>query len=471
MRYLSYYFGHHKDPNILLVVGDLFDNTSVIELLKTSSFENVYISKEDDYWFDKFKDEIINELDEKSLQNVHFIRKNQIFSKDFTLKDFALVFDHTLNLGEMISYKVLKPKKLVASLREGFETFYLWEAYRDVTDEINISRFVNYFRNEVLDWKRNPETDIELSVIFPVYKVEKYLDKCIETVTSWDAPYIEFIFVDDGSPDNSAKVISEYSKRDKRIKLLSKENGGCASARQYGIDHSKGRYIGLIDPDDFVEKDMFKKLLSRALTGTYDIAYGGYYEYYEETGDYQQIEDLTGEPYTAGTSDVKLIDDLIAYRRIAIWRGIYKRELLDKYNIRFHTEIKRFDDLPFKVETLARAKSVVSIDEPLYYYRMGRPGQDVSVTDNRLLVHFDIFAILDEFFKKPRSSYQELHYYQVKVQTHYWAITSISKEYLSNYLQKAADDLHIKNTKSSWKKLIKRYYRKPEVDLFLKCIK
>ena len=323
----------------------------------------------------------------------------------------------------------------------------------------------------VIYMQKNGNTDIELSVIFPMYKVEQYLEKCLQTVTAWDAPYVEFLFVNDGSPDNSANVIKEYSKKDKRVKLLNKENGGCASARQFGIDHSLGRYIGLIDPDDFIDPTMFKKLLSRAMTGNYDIAYSGYYEFYEESQTFKAIEDVTGFPYTEGTSDTKLIDDLIAYRRIAIWRGIYKKELLDNNNISFHIDLKRFDDLPFKVETLARAKSVVSVDEPLYYYRMGRPGQDVSANDERLYVHFEIFKYLDEFFKNFRSSDQLKHYYQVKVQTHYWAMTLIKPELRKEYLEKAANDLKIKGTKKEWKKLLSLYYRKPEVNYFIKLIK
>ena len=470
INHISYYLGHHKDKNVVFFLGMNSDSSNLVTTLKTNKFENIFVVFEDYINEEKFKKDILEEIGEQIFQDIKFIEKNDI-QKEVNKYDIVFAFDYYANCGEMIEFAKLSPKKTIGLFGPGFNTFRIWEHFRKYCEEISLARVVNDFRNEVLEWKKNPETDIELSVVFPMYKVEQYLPKCLESVTKWNAPYVEFLFVDDGSPDNSKEVIKQYAKKDNRIKLLIKENGGCASARQFGIDHSKGRYIGLIDPDDFIDPTMFEKLLSRALIGTYDIAYSGYYEFYEESQTFKAIDDVTGFPYTLGTSDTKLIDDLIAYRRIAIWRGIYSRELLEQNNIKFHTDLKRFDDLPFKVETMARAKSVVSVDEPLYYYRMGRPGQDVSANDERLYVHFDIFKYLDEFFKKYRSSEQLKHYYQVKVQTHFWAIGLIKKELRKEYLQKASKDLNIKNNKRSWKKVVSKYYKKQEIKQFLKLIK
>ena len=465
MEFLSSYFGHHKDKKIVFFVGNKNDISDLSNLLNTVKFEKCFVLFENPNLFEKTANFFLDKED-FLCSRVEYINKNELLRTK--TNEYAFVFDNYTNVSEMIELSKLSPKKFVGFFEKEFDTFSLWEAIKQHCGSIVLARDVDSYRNEVLEWNKDDGFDYELCVIFPVYKVENYLIKCLDSVTEWKAPYIEFVFVDDGSPDDSYKIIQEYAKKDPRVKLLRKENGGCASARQYGIDHTNSRYIGLIDPDDFIDPTMFHKLLSKAMMGGYDIAYSGYNEYYEETQTSQAIEDLIGEPYTFGLSDEKAIDNLIAYRRVAIWRGIYRRKFLDINGIRFHTELKRFDDLPFKVETFARAKSVVSINEYLYYYRMGRPGQDVSANDERLYIHFEIFKILDEFFKKYRSSLQLRHYYQVKVQTHFWGLNLLKPELRADYMEKAAKDLKIQNNKKNWRRIIKTYYKSKEARLFIK---
>lgn len=464
MNFLLAYFGQHKDEKIVYFCGSSSNFETVKEVLSTTAFKEVYLVIEDPIYSENLPEELENYRDFAG--KIQIIALNKV--KELPTKEFVFAFDHCSTLGMMNEMSKLAPKKVVGWFGKDYDTFKLWEFIHENCEDITLAKEFDPYRNDVLKWKKADGYDCELSVIFPVYKVAPYLTKCLDSVTQWKAPYVEYVFVDDGSPDESADIIREYAKKDPRVKLLQKENGGCASARQYGIDHTNSRYIGLIDPDDFIDPTMFKKLLSAAMMGTYDISYSGYYEYYEETKTFQAIEDVTGIPYTFGTNDEKLIDELIAFRRVAIWRAVYRREFLEMNSIHFHTEIRRFDDLPFKVETFARAKSVIAIDEPLYYYRMGRPGQDVSANDERLYVHFDIFKILDEFFKQHRSSRQLNHYYQVKVNTHFWALNLTKPELKKEYRKRASADLKIKNTKHAWKKLVKSYYRKREWKPFLK---
>lgn len=353
---------------------------------------------------------------------------------------------------------------LVGSVWSGsLDAFTLWEQYRLTASTIYIlSKELRYLGDvssdsrewvyeEVLSWSRNVDSNVELSIIFPVYNVAKYISKCIESVTAWQADYVEYLFVDDGSPDNSADIIRDYASKDPRIKLLQKENGGCASARQFGLDRASGKYIGFIDPDDYVDESMFPKLFRRAMIGSYEISYCGYNELYETTGEIQPVvSDVLGKPFDEGTFQAAEINSLIAFRRIAIWRGIYLKEMLDRSGIRFHTDLRRFDDLPFKVETMASARSVVSIPEFLYFYRMARPGQDVSADDERLFVHFQIFKYLDEFIKKT-SNREQLEYLQVvKIHTHKWALTKLKPEFIASYCEKAREDiLHNMSLKES----------------------
>lgn len=343
---------------------------------------------------------------------------------------------------------IVDTKYFIAALSTKEEYYTLWEKAKGYSDFIYIVRDKECNPKdrdandcEILEWeKRN--SDIELSVILPVYNVEKYLPQCIESLIGWCAPYVEFLFVNDGSTDHSAQVIEEYQNKDNRIRLLNKENGGCASARNYGMKHAKGRYIGFVDSDDFVDKEMFRKLLSRALMGNYELSYCGYQEYYEETGDAEPVlNDCLGEPYVSGTYREDKVQKLAINTRVAIWRFIYKKSLLERKQIEFHEDLKRFDDLPFRVECIFSAKSAVCVPEYLYYYRLGRRGQDVSCTDERLWVHFRIFEYLDEF-AEPMRDRRLLDYLQIiKVNTHGYALGRIEKKYYKRYKKEAAIQL------------------------------
>lgn len=112
---------------------------------------------------------------------------------------------------------------------------------------------------------------IKVSVIVPVYNVEKYIRKCLDSLINQTLKELEFIFVNDGSPDNSTEIIKEYQHRDKRIKLLNKDNGGQASARNLGLEKAKGEYVAFLDSDDYVKETMYETLYNRAKKDDFDI--------------------------------------------------------------------------------------------------------------------------------------------------------------------------------------------------------
>ena len=421
--------------------------------------ENLYVM--DQVRDNKNIDEIINNLRDKNMQNIHIINN---FTK---IKQYDVcVYDRVFAINNYTNNHT--DNVVIFSNGSEYTNFHYWELFKQSSKSITAARVIDDYRNEVLEWTNSQSFDYELSIILPVYNVEKYIEQCIKTITSWKAPYIEFIFVDDGSPDNSSSIIEKYIKSDNRIKLFKKTNGGCASARQYGVNQSKGRYIGFVDPDDFIDPTMFQKLLARAMSGTYDISYCGYNEFYEETQTYAPVEDLTGKQFIFGVKERQDIEYLIAYRRIAIWRGIYSYEMIKNNDIVFHESLKRFDDLPFKVETLMCSKSVVSIDEPLYFYRMNRPGQDVSANDERLFVHFEIFKLLEKFINE-RNIKNTWYLEIIKADTHMWALSKIEDKNLRiKYIQKIKEDYRSYPDFDYLKKLFKLHSKKKYLKIILK---
>lgn len=331
-----------------------------------------------------------------------------------------------------------EPKYIIGRMSDNEDYFPFWESYREKADYIYIEQNrLGRKGYEIFEWEK-PNEQMELSVIVPVYNVEKYLPQCIESLTEWKAPYVEYLFVDDGSLDNAADVIKNYAVYDERIKLIQKKNGGCASARNQGIAAAKGRYIGFVDADDFVDKSMFYKLLRKAMLGNYDFAYCGYYEYYEETRESEPVKnECMTENYCYGEYDVDKVKLLAINTRVAIWRCIYKKSILNQYNICFQENLKRFDDLPFRVEYIFCAKSAVCVPEYLYYYRLGRKGQDTACTDERLYVHFNIFRYLEQYVEshKDRKLLDLLQ--AIELQTHYYGLTTIQKQFKKNYARKA----------------------------------
>lgn len=365
------------------------------------------------------------------------------------LKIDIILFDKCCE-EEIYSFVNSKPVYLIGKISNRFDYFKMWETFRTVSSYIYVEREREKTvesaegvseHYEILEWEKQ-KTGVELSVILPTYNVEKYLPKCIESLIKWEAPYVEYLFVDDGSTDLSAHIIQSYSKIDNRVKLLTKKNGGCASARNYGIDKAQGNYIGFVDADDYIDEKMFYKLLSRAMMGNYELTYCGYQEYHEESGKIRPTkDDYLGEPYLTGTYRSDKVQLLAVNTRVAIWRCLYKKSVLDENNIRFHEDLRMFDDLPFRIEYIFAAKSAVCILEHLYYYRIGRGGQDTACTDEKLFVHFDIFRYLDDYVDKYRDRKLWDLLQVVKIQTHGYALKRIDDRWRRSYERKAGVQL------------------------------
>ena len=160
----------------------------------------------------------------------------------------------------------------------------------------------------------------KVSIIVPVYNVEKYIRRCLDSLVNQTIDDYEVIFVNDGSPDNSKDIILEYmEKYPDIIKLYDKENGGQGSARNLGIKKATGEYLGFVDSDDFVNLEMFKKMYDLAKQKKSDIVACSYKIYYENSN--------TFEDYNLKMNNETIIEDYIM-EQPAIWNKLIKRELI-----------------------------------------------------------------------------------------------------------------------------------------------
>ena len=208
----------------------------------------------------------------------------------------------------------------------------------------------------------------KVSIIVPVYNVEKYLKRCIDSLINQKLKDIEIIVVDDGSTDNSGKIIDEYAAKDRRINVIHKENEGYGKAMNVGISHAIGEYIGIVEPDDYIEPDMYNELYNIAIETNIDFVKSDFYQFNEDLIHYKMKLDWSKSHYNRiiNVQSEKSIFNLM----MNTWTGIYKTEFLRDNNIRYNeTPGARYQDQGFWFQTLAFANYAYIIDKPFYHYR------------------------------------------------------------------------------------------------------
>lgn len=282
----------------------------------------------------------------------------------------------------------------------------------------------------------------DVSVVVPAYGIEKYLDRCMESLLNQTLSTLEIIVVDDGAKDQSGQIADQWAKRDPRVRVIHQPNAGCAAARSNGLKAAKGMFVGLVDGDDWVDAPMFQALAESAVRFSSDIAQCGYRHCYDSDNtssderEYFLLTKKTGE----GNGLVANPKDLIPWRP-TIWRRIYRRDFLIGNAIDFPRAIRRFDDLPFHFMTLALAERLSVVNACYYNYRQQRSGQDISVDDERLYVHFPIFRILKDFVRQHHSRELEEKLFMTQLASHEWASRIIQPHLLAGYQAAAKYEL------------------------------
>lgn len=210
-----------------------------------------------------------------------------------------------------------------------------------------------------------------VSIIIPVYNVEKYLNRCMESVVSQTLKEIEIILVDDGSPDNSSLLCDKWARKDNRIKVVHKRNEGLGLARNTGIQHATGKYIAFIDSDDYVELDMYEKLYTKATASNADIVYCGYKQGLPD-GSYIDRSDFKEEKTFDNKAEIEHHSIRYFYpldgglMMMSVWHSIYKREVI---KTEFYSErVVVSEDLHFQLSAILNSRKIVYIPDSLYYY-------------------------------------------------------------------------------------------------------
>lgn len=244
-----------------------------------------------------------------------------------------------------------------------------------------------------------------ISIIVPIYNVEKYLPRCIESLMAQTYQNLEIILVDDGSPDRCPQICDEYASRDSRIVVIHQPNAGVSSARNAGLSKAKGEYIGFCDPDDWAAPNMFEELLVALEQNDADLAICGY-NYYDEQ--YQvDTKRLYAERETEAI-DQKTLMDRLADMPPSIRHGVCNKLFCESllHNLRFKEGLHSSEDVLFLMEYVGAIKKTVIVHKALYNNLV----RDGSATHGGLSFHSlcDSIAVHEYMYNSVVEHYPEL---------------------------------------------------------------
>ena len=239
--------------------------------------------------------------------------------------------------------------------------------------------------------------DCELTIIVPVYNVEKYLRKCLDSILAQTIKDIEVIAINDGSTDSSLAILHEYEKKDKRLQAVSRENGGAGAARNTGLALAKGEFLFFHDPDDFCAPQMLERLVANAEQYNSDVVVAGRMLYDDAAASVIKEVHLPKHVVSAKQPfDYRdVADRFFASFGFAPWNKLFRHDFIKKAKLRFQ-EIPRTNDMYFVNIALASAKRISALDEALYYYRMNVKSSLQANNDKTPLMFFKSWNAIRE---------------------------------------------------------------------------
>ena len=321
------------------------------------------------------------------------------------------------------------------------------------------------------DGKKNVSPKV--SIIVPCYNQEKYLDKCLSSLVNQSLLSIEIICINDGSLDKTLDILKNYAKNDSRIKIIDKNNSGYGDSINKGMDISNGDYIAIVEPDDYVNPDMFQILYHIASTKNVDVVKADFCRFVgNEFNEIHKIEKIAPHDYCNRIICPQKCQEVFDIVKMNTWAGIYRAKMINEHNIRHNTSPgASYQDNGFWFKTTVCASSMYLYDAmPLYMNRRDNPNSSVYAKD-KLYAIFEEYHYIEEWLKDTNNfdKYRDIFYYK-KFTTYYWHYLRIgrltpdkvqefriifSKEfnklYNSNHLNKEIFDQF---NKTNWKRLM-----------------
>lgn len=272
----------------------------------------------------------------------------------------------------------------------------------------------------------------KVSILVPIYNVEKYLRQCLDSLVGQTLQEIEIICINDGSTDSSPEVIKEYAKEDERIKVITKKNSGYGDSMNKGLAKATGEYIGIVESDDFIELDAFEKLYALAKEFDADVVRSNFYEY---KGGKNQIH-LSVDPQDVGRVINPKQRTSVFYQQPAIWSAIYRRDFLDKNKIRFlPTPGASYQDTGFNFKVWATTDRAVFTQEAFLHYRMDNDNSSVK-SPGKVMCVAEEYAEIERYLRE-KGYYDQLKeiFQAAKFGGYYWNIFRLAPEIRKEFVE------------------------------------
>lgn len=289
----------------------------------------------------------------------------------------------------------------------------------------------------------------KVSIVVPIYNVEKYLRQCLDSIVNQTLKEIEIICVDDGSTDSSPQIIKEYADKDPRVKVITKTNSGYGNSMNRGFDLATGEYIGIVESDDYAEPNMFEALYSIASKNNLDVVKSGFYFYYsvpKERNEKVEIASKSTELKTfCPATDFKAPMEMVEFFNLkpSIWSAIYRKEFIRENQIRFtETPGASFQDTAFSFKVMALAKRVQITRDAFLHYRQDNESSSINSKAK-------IFCVCDEYEEIQRfletnpfnRGTLECIANRLKYDTYMWNLSRIPLKYKYLFVERASVEL------------------------------
>jgi len=277
-----------------------------------------------------------------------------------------------------------------------------------------------------------------VSVIMPIYNASRFLVQSLGGLLRATSPDLEIICVNDGSTDDSLEIVKRYAKNDRRIRIIDQKNGGYGSAWNTGIRAATGEYVGNLDPDDFVDPEMYEELYKIAIKNKADVVKSNYFKYQGKEDKSTFFEVLKAYPYDVVTSAAE--NEKIVCVTPCIWSSIYRRQFLLDNNLWFHdTPGVCYQDTAWVFKMWVCAKRVVFTKKAYVHYRIDNENSSVHSKGK-------VFSVCDEFhsiesflnYDKPKREKFSKILQVLKYNVYTWNLKRISDDYKRTFKDQMA---------------------------------
>ena len=261
---------------------------------------------------------------------------------------------------------------------------------------------------------------VKVSVIVPVYNVEKYLRKCIDSIVNQTLEDIEIICINDGSTDSSLDILQSYAKNDTRIKVISQENNGLGFARNVGLKHATGDYIYFMDSDDYIELNALELAYNNIVSNSADMLIFKYIFCRTDsrfTVERFEIDKLFPDvDFNNFTVNYESIKNQVLFGSSPPWNKLFKRDFLNEYEDLVFPVGIAYEDLIFHVKTLLRASKISILPEYLYYYKKDNSSSISNNAKNHMEIYKNIDMIKEFLIEEGFMEEFKLHFDTLKIE-------------------------------------------------------